>query len=90
MVEKKMALEDIIEERGLSRDTILTHLIRIADTDSAINLDLYKPAEKVLKKVKEQVQKEPQIGLKELYEKLDKKFTYSEIKQALIFRSRWD
>lgn len=90
MVEKKMALEDIIEERGLSRDTILTHLMRIADTDSAINLDLYKPAEKVLKKVKEQVQKEPQIGLKELYEKLDKKFTYSEIKQALIFRSRWD
>lgn len=90
MVEKKMALEDIIEERGLSKDTILTHLMRIADTDSAINLDLYKPAEKVLKKVKEQVQKEPQIGLKELYEKLDKKFTYSEIKQALIFRSRWD
>lgn len=90
MVEKKMALEDIIEERGLGKDTILTHLRRIADTDSAINLDLYKPAEKVLKKVKEQVQKEPQIGLKELYEKLDKKFTYSEIKQALIFRSRWD
>lgn len=90
MVEKKMALEDIIEERGLGKDTILTHLRRIADTDLAINLDLYKPAEKVLKKVKEQVQKEPQIGLKELYEKLDKKFMYSEIKQALIFRSRWD
>lgn len=91
LVLKKMTLEEIVDERGLTKGTILSHLIRISETDSAIDLDLYRPNEKVLEKVKKFVKKqtkEDKPSLKVIYEGLNKEVTYNEIKRAMIFLNR--
>ena len=91
LVLKKMTLDEIIEERGLTKGTILSHLIRISEIDSEIDLSLYKPDEKVFEKVKKFVvenKSEEKLSLKEIYEGLDKKVTYDDIKKSMIFLNR--
>lgn len=88
MVEQKIPLDEIVEKRGLGKGTILSHLIRIAEIDLEIDMELYKPSDEVFEKVKKQLKKNPQMGLAQLFNALDKKVSYDEIKQALIFRNR--
>lgn len=88
LVKQKMSIDEIAEERGLGRGTILSHLIRIAETDKEIDLTLYKPADEIIHKVSlaMDLQKgEEKISLSKLYNDLDKEITYDEIKQAMIF-----
>lgn len=88
LVEIKMSLDDIVEKRGLGKGTILSHLIRIAETDLEIDLEMYKPKDEIFKLIKKELKKNPQIGLSQLYNALDKKVSYDDIKQGLIFRNR--
>ncbi|MET3731319.1 AAA family ATPase [Moheibacter stercoris] len=88
LVEIKMSLDDIVEKRGLGKGTILSHLIRIAETDLEIDLEMYKPKDEIFKLIKKELKKNPQIGLSQLFNALDKKVSYDDIKQGLIFRNR--
>lgn len=91
LVLKKMTLDEICKERGLTKQTILSHLIRISEIDSEIDLSLYKPDEKVFEEVKKFVvenKSEEKPSLKEIYEGLDKKVTYDDIKKSMIFLNR--
>lgn len=91
LVLKKMTLDEICKERGLTKQTILSHLIRISEIDSEIDLSLYKPEEKVFEEVKKFVvenKSEEKPSLKEIYEGLDKKVTYDDIKKSMIFLNR--
>jgi ATP-dependent exoDNAse (exonuclease V) alpha subunit len=88
LVEQNLPLDKIVEKRGLGKGTILSHLIRIAETDLEIDLEAYKPKDEVLQKVKKLLKKNPQMGLAQIFNALDKKVSYDEIKQALIFRTR--
>ena len=88
MVKKKMNISDMAKERGLTKGTILSHLIRISETDSEIDLDIYKPEkpifDKVLKAAKNQKSNQ-KISITKLYNDLNKEVSYDLIKQALIF-----
>jgi hypothetical protein len=88
LVDQKMTIEQMVESRGLGKGTILSHLIRIAETDLEIDLNAYKPQSEVFQKVKNQLKKNPQMGMVQIFNALDKKYSYDDIKQALIFRNR--
>ncbi len=93
LIREGMSLNDMAEERGMSRETILSHLGKIKELYPDMNLDLYKPENKLLKKVKsaiDELNKEGHKGsgrvqLSPIYAKLKGKVSYSEIKLALVY-----
>ncbi|MDX9705195.1 MAG: helix-turn-helix domain-containing protein, partial [Weeksellaceae bacterium] len=82
---KKLSIKEIAEERGLTENTILGHLMKIAQSDSEIDLEIYRPKEEIIKKTKKILIKNPTARLGEIHERLNGEFTYNEIQRALIF-----
>src|SRR5690606_2388156 len=70
LVEKKLSLKEIVAQRGLGKGTILSHLIRISETDTEIDLEEFRPDEDVLKNVKKILAKSPEAGLGQIYKDL--------------------
>jgi len=93
LIKAGMSLEDMAEDRGMSKETILSHLGKIKELYPDLNLDLYKPDNKLLKKVKsalEDIQKEQggksgKVQLSPIFAKLKGKISFSEIKLALVY-----
>lgn len=88
LVKQKMSLEDMAEARGLTLQTILNHLIRIAETDAKIDLSAYQPEKDILDKVKNALKSqkgEEKFSLSKLYQDLNKEITYNDLRRALIF-----
>ncbi len=91
LVEKNLDLKEIVSQRGLGKGTILSHLIRIAETNPDMDLERYRPSQELFKKV---AAKAKQFDVKDsslltfLYNKLDKKVSYDDIKQVMIFLNR--
>lgn len=88
LVEKNLSLKEIVAERGLGKGTILSHLIRIAETDDDIDLERFRPNEELVKNMKKIWKKSPEAGLGQIFKELNGKFSYDDIKQAMIFRNR--
>ena len=86
-----MSIQEIAQKRGMTKGTILSHIIRIAETDKEIDLEIYRPSEDVFKRVSEAASrqsKEEKISLGKIYSELNKEVSYDEIKQVLIFFNR--
>ncbi len=88
LVEQKLSLDEIVSERGLGKGTILSHLIRISETDAEIDLEQFRPDEELLKNIKKIWKKTPEAGLGQIFKDLKGKFSYDDIKQVMIFRNR--
>ncbi len=88
LVEQKLSLDEIVSERGLGKGTILSHLIRISETDAEIDLEQFRPDEELLKNIKKIWKKTPEAGMGQIYKDLKGKFSYDDIKQVMIFRNR--
>lgn len=91
LVEKKIGIDEIVSKRGLGKGTILSHMIRIAETDGEIDLEMYRPANDIFEKVKQAALTQPdeeKLSLGQIYSDLKKKISYDDIKQALIFLKR--
>lgn len=90
-VEAKFSLEEIIKKRGMVKGTILSHLIRIAETDPGTDLEIYRPSPEIMEKVRAAVAKQnlnERLSLGKIHSDLHKEIGYDEIKQALIFINR--
>jgi|26BtaG_2_1085354.scaffolds.fasta_scaffold00160_18 predicted DNA-binding protein YlxM (UPF0122 family)/uncharacterized protein YxeA len=90
LLEEKLSIKEIAEQRGVSQDTIFKHIESLADMYPEFNLDFYKPSEAILKKVAKSMgkQKEDKILLRPIFEDLNEEVSYDEIKRALIFLNR--
>lgn len=91
LVEEKLTIGQMADIRGLGKGTILSHLIRIAETDPEIDLDSYRPSDEVFEKVKEAAAKQKdadKLSLAKLYSDLNREISFDEIKQAMIFFKR--
>lgn len=91
LIKKKMSIDEMVEKRGLTKGTILSHLIRISETDLEIDLEVYKPEQNIFDKVKEVAQSqegEEKLSLSKIYHDLEETISYDEIKQSLIFINR--
>ncbi|MFS4454729.1 helix-turn-helix domain-containing protein [Maribacter sp. 2304DJ31-5] len=86
-LKQKIPLEVIAEERGLSIGTIAGHLIRLRKERPKENLDFYRPDDHLLEKITEARKKvkNDAVGLKPIYEALEGKVDYGDIKLALAF-----
>lgn len=88
---KKMTIEEIAEQRGMSSGTIAGHLIKLCLDYPEEDFSFYKPKEQIIKDVmkakSKQLKGEP-ISLKAIYEALNKKVAYNDIKLALAFIGR--
>lgn len=84
---QKMPLEKIAEERGLSTGTIAGHLIRLRTDHPNEDLNFYRPDEKLIEKVAQAAnkQKEGPPSQKYIFEALNRKVSYEDIKLALAF-----
>ncbi len=93
LIREGMSLSDMAEERGMSQETILSHFAKIKELYPDLSLDLYKPENKLIKKVKsalDELNKEHgvkagKVQLSPIYAKLKGKVSFSEIKLALVY-----
>lgn len=97
LIEEAKNLMDLAKKRGLSRGTILNHLSTLQKENSEIDLDKFKPSKTALQKIQKAVtalhtQNNPndfsedgQIKLKPLFDQLDGKIGYDDIRLGLLF-----
>lgn len=92
LIDEGYSLKEIAKERGLTIGTVSTHLIRISDIYPNTDLSRFKPDRKIIAKVKKarnEILKansnENTISLKPIFDKLNGKIGYGDIKLALVF-----
>jgi ATP-dependent exoDNAse (exonuclease V) alpha subunit len=92
LIKEGKNLDEMAEERGMSKETILSHLGKIKELYPHLSLELYKPGEQLLNQVRsavEAIQKDAgkpvKIQLSPIYAKLKGDVSYSEIKLALVY-----
>ena len=99
LVLQGMDIEEMAEKRGLTKGTVLSHLIRISETDKEIDLERFRPSQELIEKVREAVAKQGSVekpSLTRILSDLKKsmssvsrlKIGFDEIKQAQIFLNR--
>ena len=86
-LKQEMPLDKIAEERGLSKGTIAGHLIRLRKDHPKENLDFYRPDSMLLEQVARvaKKQKEGPPSQRYIFEALNRKVSYDDIKVALAF-----
>ena len=93
LIREGKSIEEMAEERAMSSETILSHLGRIRELYPDLNIEAYRPPEKLVKKVRaaleelreDQVRKTGKVQLGPIYAQLKGKVSYSEIKHALLY-----
>lgn len=96
LVEEGKNLKEIMKERGLAEDTIIKHLDEIRKKYPKTNFSQLKPEEKIVQSVKKAVKEiknrknredfliNGKVKLRAIFEYLEEKISYQEIKLALI------
>lgn len=97
LLEKKKTVIQIARERGLSPITIVGHITQIKKLLPDVNIDYLKPEKKILdlvlteaKKLKKKNDKDNftedgELRLKPIFENLNKKVPYDDIRLAMLF-----
>lgn len=83
-----MSIKEIAEERGMTTGTIAGHLIRLKKENPDFNFSQYKPKKSICDKVEIAYKMQPKgepISTKNIYDALEGKVTYDDIKLALAF-----
>jgi len=87
-IKQQKTIDEIADERGLSSGTIAGHLIKLVALYPKEDYSKYKPKKTLLDKVskaKKQQPKDKPISLKAMFETLNGKVDYNDIKLALAF-----
>lgn len=87
-LKENIPLDKIAEERGMASGTIAGHLIKIKKDRPEHNFSFYKPAKAIVNKVEKAYTKQKnkkEISLKAIYDELNGKVNYQDIKLSLAF-----
>lgn len=96
MIEISNTILELAENRGMSKSTIIKHLSILKELDPNINLDKFMPNKQIIKLVQNAVKKlnkqnnkedfsdDGQLRLKPIYEVLNAKVEYDDIRIALL------
>ncbi len=93
LIENGLDLNQIAEERGLSVDSIIGHLVKLSETQPEISLERFRPDPFMLLEIKEAVDllaqkgqiNKQKIQLAPLYSHFKNKWSYGDIKLALLY-----
>jgi len=87
-IKLKKSIKEIAEIRGLAEATIASHFIKIRTEFPDADLSFYKPSDATFMKIKKEFDRQEKgtpISLKNIYEGLNKKVSYVDIKLAIAF-----
>ncbi len=87
-LKKDMSLLAIAKERGLTKNTICGHLIKIRKDHPEVDLDRFKPSEDIIKMVRKMYVLQPKgspKSTKVIYDGLKGKVSYDDINLAIAF-----
>jgi len=97
LIEKSDTLIKLAGNRGLAKSTIVAHLARIKEEEPELDINKYKPKEELFeevesavlklntKKLKENFTEEGKLKLKSLFDALDGKVSYDELRLCMLF-----
>jgi ATP-dependent exoDNAse (exonuclease V) alpha subunit len=93
LIEQGLNLQQIAEERGLSVDSIIGHLVKLRETQPEISLERYRPDPFMLLDIQKAVDllaqkgqlNKQKIQLAPLYSHFKNKWSYGDIKLALLY-----
>lgn len=90
LLEKKLSIKEIANQRNVTEQTIFNHIESIANMFPDMDLNFYQPSSEIIKKVEKSVKKQKQekILIRPIYEDLNAEVRYNDIKLALIFLKR--
>lgn len=87
-LKQKMSINEVAELRGLTAATIAGHFIKIRKDHPDVDLHYYKPKNAIIEKVRKvyvMQDKTSPISLKGVYDELNRKVSYNDIKLAIAF-----
>ena len=94
-IEEGFSLKKIAEQRNLSDATIIKHIVKLAAEDREMNIEQFRPDEDVIRSVTSAVmdlfptaEDRKNFSLKEVYEHLEERIPYKEIRLAIAFIER--
>ncbi len=97
LIKKSDTLMKLAQNRGLSKGTVIQHLVLIKDEDPQFDLDKYKPDGALIervenavlkletKKMKENFTEEGKLKLKSIFDALEGEVSYDDIKVCMLF-----
>lgn len=85
LLSKKLSLKVIAQKRGLTEQTIVSHLEKLIKAGEKLDIDYLKPPDDRLQKIKEAFQKTQSDSLSQVKEILGDDFSYTELRLASVF-----
>ncbi|MDH5681877.1 MAG: RQC domain-containing protein, partial [Spirochaetota bacterium] len=85
LIERKLSINEIALERGLSADTITCHIEKLAQSEYQCDIEYLRPAEEDIRKIKAAFNGSDDDRLKPAYDKLAGSYSYAEIRLARLF-----
>lgn len=95
LIDQGLSLEAIAKERGLTTGTIVGHLFTLLEKYPSLDISKFKPAENMVHEIRtlaQELRKNPdnlyqdgRVKSSPIYTHFDKKYSYDEIKLALLF-----
>jgi len=87
-LKQKMSIQEVAELRGLTAATIAGHFIKIRKDFPDEDLHFYRPKKALIEKVRKvyaMQDKSTPVSLKKVYDELNRKVSYNDIKLAIAF-----
>lgn len=94
-IDKGYTIEEIAKQRGLTSGTIIGHLLKLVESNPEMDISKFKPADSVVEDIavatasliknKENLYSDGSIKSSPIYTYFNKKYSYDEIKMALLF-----
>lgn len=95
LMDKGFSLQEVAKERGLTTGTIIGHLLKLVETHPEMDVTPFKPADSVVEDIavaaatliknKDNLYQDGTIKSSPIYTYFNKKYSYDEIKLALLF-----
>ncbi|OGJ52199.1 ATP-dependent DNA helicase RecQ [Candidatus Peregrinibacteria bacterium RIFOXYB2_FULL_32_7] len=85
LVNQKLSIEEIAKKRGMTNNTIVSHLEKLIQACEDIDIEYLKPKDKIFEPIKNAFEEVKETKLTPIYEHLNGKFTYDEIRLVRLF-----
>lgn len=97
LLNESLTIAEVADVRKLAQSTIMNHIEQLLELGEAVNIEHIKPDDEIIKPIKtayeqlikldraEDKSEDGKLKIKPIFEKLNQKYTYNEIRLALLF-----
>lgn len=84
-VQQKSTLDEIAEQRGVTKSTIINHLEKLQAAGEELDIDYLKPEGKDVEIIKHAFMKHEGVGLRPVFDELKEEYSFEELKLVRLF-----